>query len=233
MDLTELERKIGNCVSAELIDTIESILRWEADAAWRFVFDPVGLAKPPSSEAAKEIALTALRRGRRHIGDKALEQSAKMHGLPYSYVHVGGGHRKLFAQCGPVVLMTEAVSYVDQPIGAARYKENYAECFGALRQLILPFVEWPPQRLDVRDTVFCVLQHLIPFASPSAGDARLRSLRLIVPSVDLKSSVLRCEVTGERFRERFVAPFDHGNEPAEVDEKISHKLRLKRLKVGG
>ncbi len=226
----ELRRKIGRMVPPELIEGFESSLRWGADQAWRDAFEPIGLRMPPIEPAEVEAEVHRLVSQRRHLGCRALLDAARRTGVPLEYRHIGGGHKKAFAQCGEVILMAEPLRFVEDTTRPTAYKSELADCLYSLRQLTLPFREWPPQRIDGRSTVFAILQFTLPVDGPAQSSCTVRSIQLVVPTQDLKDVQVRSDVCGNNFRLKFIEQFDVGSAPREQEDKVRVLLRPRRQK---
>ncbi|MHA7870314.1 MAG: hypothetical protein ACX93U_22810 [Salipiger thiooxidans] len=226
---TIIRDRVARNVPSAFISTLESELRWGADIAWRNVMDPKGLRSAPRSQEHLDVELDRLIRNRRFAGCDAMMNAAKVHGIPYEYRSIGGGHRTAFVQFGAVVLCAEPIRYSEQRPGAATYKIDLARGNQDLLQLELPF-PWASNRIDVRGVTFGIIQHLVPLVSLARQDCLIRDVKLVVPDSTFSDVLVSESISGDRFERAFTIADSCDEVARPQDDKARPTLRPRATK---
>lgn len=199
---TILRDRVARNVPSAFISTLVSELRWGADVAWRNIMDPKGLSSAPRTEEHKAVELDRLIRSRRLSGCEAMISAAKVHGIPYEYRRIGGGHKTAFVQFGAVILCAEPIRFSEQRPGAAAYKIDLARGNQELLQLELPF-PWVRNRLDARGVTFGIIQHLVSLTSLERQECLIRDVKLVVPDNEFSSALISESIIDDHFKRAF------------------------------
>lgn len=224
-----LEQLVAKNLPQEFVQGLEDELRWGAEKAWRDVMEPRGIGSPPVSLEEKQCELDRMARNRRLLGNSALLAVAKRNQVPFEYRHIGGGHYATFVQFGELVLGIEAVSFVSKLPAKAGFRCSLASGHHhALLQLELPLGDKKVNRLDPRDTTYCIVQHCVPLTTLAKIDCDLRSLALMIPNAELDERLLFADILGQGYWRRFVAPNEAESQTRRQVDAVKTPLRARK-----
>ena len=235
--LQPLRVMVAEGITRPFVLTVESELRWGAYEAWRGFARPDHVASRLVNDDGRilpnvdptdpmvGVELERLMRDRRLAGNRALLAAARAHGLPAEWRPIGGGHRAVFVRTGPLILGIDRIRYVEDHPAEASFRRKLASGAEELRQLYLPFPDWPIADLDPVGATYCIVEHLVPCIGIAQAGHELTALRVIVPSRDLHTRILTVDLLGEAAQERFFQSVEPSRPATVQEDRVRPRLR--------